>query len=180
MTKLYSKKNMENQRKILENITQKENEANQVRLVELNDEYVIELPIQQKIQEAILELKKKRFDKRISRWVIPKEERDRLTKSLKPLTRVSLSKIANKKYTNPEIELKINEDENGFEVEIVNYREFPMIGLELIKMFKELPSRKYDFETKLWAFGLQDREDFRKGLKQVATSNNINLKYNDF
>ena len=37
---------MENQRNILENITQKENEANQVRLVELNDEYVIELPIQ--------------------------------------------------------------------------------------------------------------------------------------
>ena len=93
---------------------------------------------------------------------------------------MSLSKIANKKYTNPEIELKIDEDENGFEVEIVNYREFPMIGLELIKMFKELPSRKYDFETKLWAFGLQDQEDFRKGLKQVATSNNINLKYNDF
>ena len=156
------------------------NDSNQVRLVELADEYVVELPIQQKIQEAIFQLKRKRFDKRLSRWVISKDEKEKLSKSLKPISRITVSKLGNKKYSNPEIELKITSDCDTFNVEIVNYRDFPQMCLALIEVFRQIPSKKYDFETKLWSFNMDHKEQFRTGIQEVAKEKSINVKYNDF
>jgi len=165
---------------MMDNYLNKENDSNQVRLVELANEYVVELPIQQKIQDAIFELKKKRFDKRIGRWVISKEEKDKFSRTLKPITRVSVSKVSNKKYTNPEIELIIKSHDDSFAVEISNFGDLPQMCLNLIEEFRKLPTRQYDFETKIWSFDYTDKDLFTKTIHDFSKSKSINVKYNDF
>ena len=157
----------------------KDNESTQIGLVELANEYVIELPIQQKIYDAIFELKSKRFDKKIGRWLISKDEKDKLSKTLKPITRLTVSKIGSKKYSNPEIELCITSDGERFYVEMVNFKDLVQMCQALSERLRKIESRKYDFETKLWNFSLDDKDEFYKSIKDYAKDKGINIKYNE-
>ena len=164
----------------MDNYLNKENEPYQVRLVELANEYVVELPIQQKIQDAIFDLKKKRFDKRIGRWVISKEDKDKFSKTMKPLGRICVSKVGNKKYLNPEIELKIKNDEDTFTMAMVNFNDLPQLCKSLLEDLKKVPSRQYDFETKFWSFNNEEKELFNTTIQAFSKAKAIKVKIDDW
>ena len=65
----------------------------EIQLIEYNNEYSIELPIQERIKDCLNKIKRKRYDVKSKRWLIMKDQKDLFSKTLKSFANVTVAKI---------------------------------------------------------------------------------------
>ena len=88
--------------------------------------------------------------------------------------------MGNKKYLNPEIELKIKNDEDTFTMAMVNFNDLPQLCKSLLEDLKKVPSRQYDFETKFWSFNNEEKELFNTTIQAFSKAKAIKVKIDDW
>ena len=152
----------------------------EIKLIEYNNEYSIEIPLQDRIKDCLNKIKRKRYDSKSKRWLIMKDQKDTFSKALKSYANVTISKNNRKNPKHDEIELNIESEEEFMYVGISNYMTVSNRCKSLIDLFRSMPERHFLKDTNKWQFNIIDKDMLVNGIQMIKDDENLNIVYNDF
>ena len=152
----------------------------EIKLIEYNNEYSIEIPLQDRIKDCLNKIKRKRYDSKSKRWLIMKDQKDTFSKALKSYANVTISKNNRKNPKQDEIELNIESEEEFMYVGISNYMTVSNRCKSLIDLFRSMPETHFLKDTNKWQFNIIDKDMLVNGIQMIKDDENLNIVYNDF
>ena len=150
----------------------------EIKLIEYNNEYSIELPIQERIKECLNKIKRKRYDTKSKRWLIMKDQKDVFTKAIKTYANITFAKNTCKNPKQDEVELIIEHEEDSIYVGIVNYMSVSNRCKSLIELFRSMPERTWCNVSNKWQFNFMDKDMLINGIQMIKDDENLNIVYN--